>query len=280
MLQDLKVDLQSLWDNNYIVAASVLNTALGQEYFHANKEPMYFTGNLSAKTILVMLNPGSGNTSNRPYSFFGDKYVYKTVDEFYEGNLSGCKNYGKNDFERLDNFDTKQAAFLHDFKDLGFEIPNSFWTKDDLTKKIAKREVLMGKLQLELIPYCSVSFNGLMDNEKKATINYRHIEAHLLRVLDTLIEYERTNILFCSSQFHSLFLAANKSSLLKGKISFSELKEIKPSNLSLRFSKIQIEYKGKIIKAGIVHSFASQALPNAFATMAEYGKFCYEELKN
>lgn len=287
MLEEIKKDLKSLWENNYIESAKDLNNKLNEgineelksDHFHSNVLPMYFTGKLSSKTVLVMLNPGGGNISYQPYSFFGDKCTYKSADELHQKHLLGCENYGENDADRLDNFDTKQAAFLHDFKDLGFELPNSFWTKDDKTKKEAKKIVLMEKLQLELIPYNSRTFGGLIDNVKNATKNYSHFEPHLLRVLDTIIEHERTTVLFCSNQFHSLLLAANKSDLLKDKITFIEKKGLELQKLTLGFSKVIIDYRGHVIKAGIVHSFASQALPNAYEKMAEYGRFCYVEMK-
>ena len=37
------------------------------------------------------------------------------------------------------------------------------------------------------------------------------------------------------------------------------------------------KYKDKSIKAIIANTFPSQALPNAYDKMAEYGKFCYDE---
>ena len=231
MLDEIKKDLKSLWENNYIESAKDLNNKLNEgineelksDHFHSNLLPMYFTGKLSSKTVLVMLNPGGGDNSSQPYSFFRDKEAYKSVDELYQKHLLGCEKYVENDADRLDNFDTKQAAFLHDFKDLGFEIPNSFWTKDDKTKKEAKKMVLMEKLQLELIPYNSRTFGGLINNKKNATKNYSIFEPHLLRVLDTIIQHKRNTVLFCSKQFHSLLFAANKSELLKGKISFGNV---------------------------------------------------------
>ena len=286
MLQQIKADLKSLWDNNFIQHVRDLNKDINlgkenhREYFHPNTEPMYFVGNLTSPTVMIMLNPGNGNTSNRPYSFWGDKYNLRTFENYYESHIAGCTNYGFNDKERLDNFDVKQAAFLHDFKDLGFEIPENFWNADDdnKKKKHAKQIVLTNKLQLELIPYCSVSFNSLIDNAKNAQEHYALFEPHLIRVLNTINEHERKHVLFCSKQFYFLLEAASKTDLFSGKIKFSPTVETETVNLKLRFNKVTIEYGGKQIKAGIVHSFASQALPNAYEKMAAYGKFCYEEL--
>jgi hypothetical protein len=281
MFDDIKIDLFSLWENNKVLRVEDLNTSLRKNYFHPNQEPMYFVGNISSPTVLVMLNPGNGNTSNRPYSFWGDKYNLKTFENYYDSHISSCKNYGSNDKDRLDNFDAKQAAFLHDFQDLGFEIPEKFWDEDvdNEKKKHAKQVVLTNKLQLELIPYCSVSFNSLIDNAKNANEHYALFEPHLIRILNTINEHNRTHILFCSKQFYYLLEAASKTALFYGKIKFTPTVESKLEKLTLRFNKVSINYGGKQIKAGIVHSFASQALPNAYEKMAAYGKFCYENLQ-
>ena len=61
-------------------------------------------------------------------------------------------------------------------------------------------------------------------------------------------------------------------------IVFDDTKSLPIGSLNLRFNKVSILYNNQIIKAGIAHSFASQALPNAYEIMAEYGKFCYENL--
>lgn len=186
----------------------------------------------------------------------------------------------KNDFERLDNFDLKQAAFLHNFKNLDFEIPDEFWKNDDL-KRIAKRNILMDKLQLEFIPYPSRDFKGLLDNRKLANQNIIHLKKYIYRVLDAIIEHPRDNVIFCSKQFYNLFSVCQEIKDFNGKIEMGSIKEFKDveGRLTLRFSKVSIYYKGTIINAGIAHSFASQALPNAYKKMMRYGDFCYNEMK-
>lgn len=276
-------DLGSLFNNNFIAEARKLNENLGSHYFHDNMHPMYFNGKLDSKTVLIMLNPGNSDNINSPYNFFEDKkgkIKYNSFKDFSQKHISGLINYGDNDFSRLDNFDLKQAAFLHNFKNLDFEIPKEFWNNDNL-KRIAKRNVLMDKLQLEFIPYASRDFKGLLDNRKLAIKNIVHLKKYIYRVLDAIIEYPRVNIIFCSKQFYNLFSVSQEIEGFNAKIEMGSIKEFKDTEgkLTLRFSKVTIYYKDNIINAGIAHSFSSQALPNAYKKMMRYGEFCYNEMK-
>ena len=276
--QDIERDIKSLWNKDLIEEANQLNSKLNGIYFENNVFPMYFNGNLKSNTVLIMLNPGF---EDRTFSFFKSvkKQYKKSLEDYLKDYIHSIpfKASEEDEFNRIDNFDTKQAAFLYHFDNKGFDLPLNFWkTKENL--KIAKRDQMLNKLQLEFIPYCSKTFKGLFDTEKKAKQNYKFIEKYLLRLLDTIQSYPRENILFCSKQFYFLLQAAVETPLFKDKIVFEETKSLLIGNLNLRFNKISILYNNKTIKAGIAHSFASQALPNAYEKMAEYGKFCYENL--
>ena len=273
-------DLESLFNNNFIAEARKLNTDLGEHYFNENMQPMYFNGKIDAKTVLIMLNPGNGDYPNNPYNFENQKKDFNSLKDFQNKHLDSLVNFGQNHYnDKLDNFDLKQAAFLHNFKNLDFEIPKEFWNNDNL-KRIAKRNVLMDKLQLEFIPYPSRDFKGLLDNRKLAIQNVFHLKKYIYRVLDTIIEYPRVNIFFCSKQFYNLFAVCQQIKEFNAKIEMGSIKEFKDveGRLTLRFSKVTIIYKDNIITAGIAHSFASQALPNAYKKMMRYGEFCYNQM--
>jgi hypothetical protein len=274
-------DLESLFNDNFIAEARNLNEALGNHYFNENMQPMYFNGKLDAKTVMIMLNPGNGDDPKHPYSFEKQKKNFNSLEDFQNKHLDSLVNFGLNHFnDKLDNFDLKQAAFLHNFKNLDFEIPNEFWINEDL-KRIAKRNVLMDKLQLEFIPYPSRDFKGLLDSIKLASQNIGHLKIYIYRILDTIIEHPRNNVFFCSKQFYNLFSVCQKIEGFNAKIEMGSIKEFKDTEgkLTLRFSKVNIYYKDNIINAGIAHSFASQALPNAYKKMMRYGEFCYNEMK-
>ena len=276
--QDIERDIKSLWNKDLIEEANQLNSKLNGIYFENNVFPMYFNGNIQSNTVLIMLNPGF---EDRTFSFFKSvKQQYKkSLEDYLKDYIHSIpfKANEEDEFNRIDNFDTKQAAFLYHFDNKGFELPLNFWkTKGNL--KLAKRDQMLNKLQLEFIPYCSKTFKGLFDTGEKAKQNYEFIEKYLLRLLDTIQSFPRENILFCSKQFYFLLQAAAETPLFKDKIVFEETKSLPIGNLNLRFNKVSILYNNQTIKAGIAHSFASQALPNAYEMMAEYGKFCYENL--
>ena len=274
-------DLESLFNNNFIAEARKLNSGLGEKYFHDNMQPMYYNGKVDAKTVLIMLNPGNGDDPKNPYSFENQKKDFNSLEDFQNKHIDSLVNFGAYHFnDKLDNFDLKQAAFLHNFKNLDFEIPNEFWNNDDL-KRIAKRNVLMDKLQLEFIPYPSRDFKGLLDNIKLASQNIIHLKKYIYSVLDTIIEYPRDNVFFCSKQFYNLFAVCQEIEGFNAKLEMDSIREFKDTEgkLILRFSKVTIYYKDNIINAGIAHSFASQALPNAYKKMMRYGDFCYNEMK-
>jgi len=276
--QEIERDIKSLWDKDYIEEVNQLNQKLGGEYFERNIFPMYFNGDIKSNTVLIMLNPGF---EDRKYSFSYNikKNTNKLFNEYVKEYINQIpfKASEEEEFNRLDNFDTKQAAFLYHFDNKGFALPLNFWkTKENL--KIAKRDQMINKLQLEFIPYSSKSFQGLFDTKKKATQNYPAIEHYFIRLLAIIQEHPRKNIIFCSKQFYFILQAARETPLFKDKIDFDDTKSLSISSLNLRFNKVSIQYNNQIIKAGIAHSFASQALPNAYEKMVEYGRFCFENL--
>ena len=281
MKNNILTDLESLFNNNYIAEARKLNTDLSEHYFNENMQPMHFNGKLDAKTVLIMLNPGNGYDPKYPYSFENHKKDFNSLEDFQNRHIDSLVNFGLNHFnDKLDNFDLKQAAFLHNFKNLDFEIPNEFWNNDNL-KRIAKINVLMDKLQLEFIPYASRDFKGLLDNINLARQNIVHLKKYIFRVFDAIIEHPRDNVIFCSKQFYNLFSVCQEIEDFNAKIEMGSIREFKDTEgkLTLRFSKATIYYKDNIINAGIAHSFASQALPNAYKKMMRYGDFCYNEMK-
>ena len=146
--QDIERDIKSLWDKDIIEEANQLNQNLGGIYFENNIFPMYFNGDIKSNTVLIMLNPGF---QDRTYSFSEkikgrtDKSFDDYVNEYI--NQIPFKASEEEEFNRIDNFDTKQAAFLYHFENKGFALPLNFW-KTKETLKIAKRDQMLNKLQL------------------------------------------------------------------------------------------------------------------------------------
>ena len=285
-------DLKSLYDSDSIERADNLNVNTTEDVFCSNMEPMYFTGKLDAKTVMIMLNPGAEDKEYR-FSEKGsgkarnnDKYRYREDYEDFSSYLDSyvCRHekYGEADYERLDNFDLKQAAFLHDFENAEIDIPDRFWESGIEARKEAKKNVLMQKLQLELVPYCSRTFQGLFSSKKKALENFTLIEDDIERLLEIITLYERKYVLFCSRQFQNIFNAAKEIGGSEICIDIGDERKVESIVMksALRMCTVRIHYKQKVINAAIIHSFALQSLPNAYAKMRKYGKFCFDRISD
>lgn len=281
---ELLEDLESIWETDFILRARDLNKQLGNRYFNEYMLPFYYIGNPQAETVMVMLNPGADKENYRfsetdKASFRSKKGEAANLIELFLEHTKYAEEFGEIEFNSLDNFDLKQAAFLHGFSNLNFEIPRLFW-HDLMLKRIAKRNVMMGKLQLEFIPYASREFPPIMDTYFRACANYVILEPYLVNLLDAIIQFPRTNILFCSKQFLNLLNASRQLGSIIDSLITGPLESLQVGKLTLRYTNLVIVYKNTQIKGGIVHSFANQALPNAFEKMAEYGTFCYSKLHN
>jgi hypothetical protein len=134
----------------------------------------------------------------------------------------------------------------------------------------------MHKLQLELIPYPSREFKGVLDSSKLAEKNIDALLPFVTRLLDAIVQYDRKYVIFGARQFNTLFQAYSAKGC--SNISFSEETSTQIEGLEKRVfcRTMEVEHKGKAFKAIIPYSFPRQDLPNAHEKMRQYGKFCYE----
>ena len=260
--------------------------------------PGYYTGKRDAATVMVMLNPGSDVMSqNNP--FVTEKTLNRILKELGKTNISssadfvkiikrGSDRYGNIDKDRLDNFDIKQAAFLKAWENSGVDIPNNFpdmiprpskkgkEERDKLLREV-KQNVLMQKLQLELIPYASRKFKTINPN------NYKHLFPYVETLFQEIFSKKRTYVIFCSDFFDKLFNAYSVDNGYSGTIDFGNKVAFEDKEGKQLFNKgdafctpIKITYNGESIYAVIAHTFPNQSLPNAYDKMQAYGKFCYD----
>ena len=172
----------------------------GQTSFATKALPGYYAGNRKADTVLVMLNPGmSVCEANCRLMYDIERYSMKDANDI-ENYHQCCANYGYIDKSRLDNFDLKQAFFLHNWEQTGIELPidlrSTMTRKSDMgTLLKAKEAVLTQKLQLELVPYASSSFNNI--NKSKIKLLIPFVET----LFDEIFAHERKYVIFCSHIF-------------------------------------------------------------------------------
>jgi hypothetical protein len=275
LYQHIETDIRSLVEKGFVENARSLNEALGNgKIFAELGTPMYFNGNPEATTVFAMLNPGSGGDKFN-LNFEKGEDIRSIVDKHIDAHI----RYGENDKERHDHFDLKQASFLSGFPNSGIDIPDFSNNADKDIKLKAKENVLMQKLQLELVPYTSKSFLKIFDNLEMALQNIDPFLPHMNRLLDTIIEKKRTYVLFGSQQYAHIFYAMKLKGYADIEVGTPAVFTIDGLKNKVNFNTVVIQHKGERIEAGIPYSFPRKDLPNAHMQMKKYGEACYQEMK-
>ena len=236
--------------------------------------PQHFVGDRDAKTVFVMLNPGS-NTEGAEKELAKRKKTYDctSAEAFIESYIRELRDFGK--IHRVDNpvdkFDVKQAAFLKPWKDNGIILPDAF-PQNKETFADAKEAVLMQKLQLELLPYCSAKFEP---NSKNIALLVPFVEI----LLDEIFRKERNYVIFGGRVFDDAFATYNKA---KGSNIIDMSAEKVSTKLPGRASSVScrpvtLNWNGKTQKALIACTFPERTLADMPDVMQAYGAFCYEQ---
>ena len=216
--------------------------------FDATYNPMYFTGEFESPIVLVHLNPKlSQELADHPYSDFNDYCVKHRAFGFFHWGL---------DPAYYSPFDLKQVRFLRPFDAIDFR-PETEAGHLRVNAAMACDQ----KLQLELIPYVSQTF-------ETAKFSMAVLEPHFARVLAAINAYPRKYVLFCGAIFDDLI---EKSGLLTHRKNhrFHLPTKSGRSKNEYQFSNVEISLDGVNVRAGIARSFAIQGLP-----MDAYGSAC------
>jgi hypothetical protein len=259
---------------NALALNGLIQAKPGQTSFATRALPGYYAGDRKAKTVLVMLNPGMDvDEANDNLMCDICKRSMKNAADI-ENYHKWCVEYGHIDRSRLDNFDLKQAFFLHNWKDTGISLPENLCASPKSGKQTlldAKEAVLTQKLQMDLIPYASSSFSTLNNNLLSQTIPF--VET----LFDEIFSQDRNYVVFCSKKFEAVFKEYNK--VHQGAIDFvaTESQIIPGSKINGSCSIVLIHHQNKTVKALIANTFPNQALPNAYHLMEKYGDFCYQQ---
>ena len=256
---------------NALALNGLIQAKPGQTSFATRALPGYYAGDRKAKTVMVMLNPGMDvdeandnlmcDICKRSMKNAGD------IDNYHKWSI----NYGHEDKLRQDNFDLKQAFFLHKWKGTGISLPTNLIANPTNKQTLldAKEIVLTQKLQLDLIPYASSSFGKFAKD--KLSLVFPFVET----VFDEIFSHDRKYVIFCSRKFERVFKEYNK--VYPGTIDFlgTYSQKIAGSKINGSCTKICIHYNNKSLDAIIANTFPNQALPNAYEKMEDYGAFCY-----
>lgn len=238
--------------------------------------PQHFVGDRGAKTVLVMLNPGTDkDKADENFARDTARYDRTTAGAFIQSYVAAMTNFGKNHRDDgLDSFDLKQAAFLKPWKESGVAIRQDFpASEDNKTRRDAKKAVLMQKLQLELLPYCSRTFR------LPRRFDARPLAPFVETLFDEIFAHERKYVVFAADVFCRVFKAYNE---IKGETVVDLTHEIERrplKNMNGRCQPVLLKWNGREQKAVIAPTFASQALSRAYALMEKYGTFCFEQFE-
>jgi hypothetical protein len=234
------------------MAKAIRLTELTEQHFNHNEDPLYFTGDLAAKLVLVHLNPKQADNkaatgrSNHPN---------------FASYWQHCRNFGKRAYgvdsprTHRSPFDKKQIEFLRpfgliDFKE-GVNDEEVFWNLE---------RVVDHKLQLELIPYGSNKFSGRGFKPKI-------LQSHRDRIFALISAYPREYVIFCGRIFDGLLDGESEPKAFR-----LQKKDGSQTGSNYAFSVKVLTHRNCTVKVGIAHSFARQGLTGEL--MRQYGQEC------
>ena len=291
-----------------------------EEVISTHGMPGFFAGKRDADTVMLMLNPGQDVAlANNPMITYerimrgkkiGKGININSLDDFISTYRESSIYYGEIDEDRADNFDLKQAAFLKHWKDCGVDLAGFL---DDNYKKLvdnyknykklgkadkeeidkikeeidkinkeAKKNVLMEKLSMDLIPYASRKFDGIDPDQIPLLFPY------LETLFDEILKKKRKYVIFCSDFYKNLFKQYNGKGkwIIEGVDNDDNKKSTNTVFDQKAGKKERLAYCTPIIihqkdngnqqNAIIAHTFPNQSLPNAYEKMEEYGRFCFK----
>ena len=276
-----------------------------EEVISTHGMPGFFAGRRDADTVMLMLNPGQDVTlANNPMITYerikrgikiGKGIDINSLDAFISTYKIDSENYGKIDEDRPDNFDLKQAAFLKHWDGCGVDFAGFLdddykklgTSKEDVAKKDkinkeAKRNVLMQKLSMDLIPYASRKFDGI--DPDQIPLLFPYLETLFDEIFKT--KRKRKYVIFCSDFYKNLFKQYNgKGKWIIEGVDNDDNKKSTNTHFDQKAGKkerlayctpIIIRQKDRKQPAIIAHTFPNQSLPNAYEKMEEYGRFCFK----
>jgi hypothetical protein len=257
LLSEMRSDVEEFLATGNIRRARELTAATGQR-FDADRLPQFFTGDLDGPVVLVHLNPKQAKVRRPPPAW---QDTVQTLEDYLEWYRHfGERMYGRcSPRTHQSPFDLKQIRFLQPLRVIDFVEERSC---DDRFTNLER--VIDYKLQLELVPYGSVSFST-------HGFTPEVLAPHLNRILSTIAVVPRRYVLFCGAVFrpllkkyvtrrHQFHLRKNDGTLERQSSSFANL---------------LLPYQGGSIRAGLAQTWPRQGIP--MAAYAEEVQSRYED---
>jgi len=250
-LSAMRADIDELHATRQLSEARDLSAHCGAHFNH-NTYPVYFTGDLRSRLVLVHHNPQQRASDGAAYE-------------------------GEFEFESFDDYLTHHRRFGHYRWELGQEQPApvdhkemrflSHWgvlnlleaeTGDD--KRTNAARAIDQRLQLELIPYGSPKFppDGIQTDV---------LAPYYERLMRVVTAYPRDYVILCGAIFESLFAPYIVE---RDDHSFRLPTSTGVSRVEYRFSNLSLAFDGRMVAVGLAPNFASPGVP-----MDAYGRTCH-----
>jgi hypothetical protein len=245
LLSEIRADLEEFLATGTVSRARQLTAATGQR-FSADRLPQFFTGDLDAPVVLVHLNPKQAKVPTPPPAWQATVRTLKDYFDWYRH--FGARMYGPSSPRtHRSPFDHKQIRFLRPLDVIDFVQERS---RDDRFTNLER--VIDDKLQLELVPYGSVSFS---------THGFTPVvlAPHFDRILSTIATVPRHYVLFCGAVFKPLL----REHITRWHDFHLRRKDGTLGRQRSCFANLLLPYKGGWIRAGLAQSWARQGIPMA-----------------
>jgi hypothetical protein len=252
LLREMRSDIEELHSTRQLSRALDLSARTAVHFNH-NTYPVYFTGDLRSRLVLVHHSPQQ--RANDAVRYEGG-FEYEDFDEYLERH----RRFGYYRWELGDEyptpFDYKQIRYLRHWGVIDFlGGATRYEQRTDVARAVDR------KLQLELIPYGSPRFpaEGLPSAE---------LAPYYERLMGVITAYPRDFVVLCGTVFESLFEA---HVLERDDHSFRLPTSTGISRVEYRFSNLLLDFGGCAVPVGLAPHFSSPGIP-----MDAYGQMCHQ----
>lgn len=295
MLPEMFSDLKDLYNGGSydgrmqrtLELSRAISKCVGKEIrFNHHTLPHYPVMNFDAKTVFIHLNPGVDGIKGYDEEKFEKRRwdgqlpyadpprANESFDEFVRRFCANSTNYATIRFSSgkdLDGFERKSVRYLLDWPDSGIQLREENNMMDTIANCI---NVLDQKLQLELFPYGSASFDT--QSIKAAIIRKPDImQPYFESMMNIIVMHQRRFVIFGGAIFVTLFDTMGTLYGVQQKVLKSPSMNIggkHNGNFQVRY----FPWNGCEVKLGIARSFPRHDLTWAFEIMRNYGRQCAE----
>ncbi|MDQ1511546.1 MAG: hypothetical protein QOG50_3390 [Actinomycetota bacterium] len=251
LFSDMRADIEQLHATRQLSKARDLSARCGARFNHTTY-PVFFTGDLRSRLVLVHHNPQQRENDATEYQ---GGFEFEDFDDY----LTHHRRFGYYRWElgreHPSPVDHKEMRFLRHWGVIDFLDAE---TSDE--KRTNAARAIDRKLQLELIPYGSPKFppDGIPPDV---------LAPYYERLMRVITAYPRNYVILCGTIFELLFAPYIVE---RDDHSFRLPTSTGVSRVEYRFSNLALAFDGRMVAVGLAPNFASPGVP-----MDAYGQTCH-----